>query len=75
MSPETKENVKRWLISAATSFLSGFVLFLAADGMIDSITLESFKDGSFVGLMFLAVRSGFKALIEGAAVLIATYRR
>ena len=56
------ENTKRYLISSLTTFLTGFALVLLSQW--DSITLASFTDGSLMGLVFVAVRAGVKALIE-----------
>ena len=56
------ETTRRWLISTGVTFATGFCLVLVAE--IDNITLESFRDGSIVGIAFTAVRSGIKASIE-----------
>lgn len=55
-------NLKRYLISSAVTFLSGFALVLLSQW--DSITLASFGDGSIMGVLFVALRAGVKALIE-----------
>jgi len=54
--------LKRYLVSSAVTFFSAMGLVLLAN--IDSITLESFKDGSLVGLGFMAVRAGVKGILE-----------
>ena len=56
-------NIKRWLISALISFATGFALVMVSN--IDTLTLDSFKNGSWVGFLFVAMRAGFKALAEG----------
>lgn len=53
---------KRHLRSAGVTFLSGVLVILLANW--DSITLESFMDGGALGVLFLAVRGGVKALAE-----------
>ena len=56
------EKAKRYLISAGLSFLAAFaIVFLT---QIESITLDSFKDGAFVGVIFMCVRAGVKAVFE-----------
>lgn len=57
-----KKNWKRYLFSSVISFLAGFLMFILAN--IDTITLESFKDGSVLGLLFVGVRVGIKAVLE-----------
>ncbi len=57
-----KKNWKRYLWSSLITFIAGFLLVFVPQ--MESITLESFKDGSFNGLVFLAVRAGLKALLE-----------
>lgn len=58
-----KDNIKRWLVSSVITFSAGAGVVLIANW--DQITLEAFKDGSIVGLVFLAVRAGIKGIIEG----------
>lgn len=53
---------KRWFLSTLVTFFAGFAITLLAN--IDSLTLESLKDGSVVGLFFVAVRSGVKMALE-----------
>lgn len=57
------ETLKRHLLSAITTFLTGFALAVIPD--IDKITLSSFQDGVFVGIVFAGARAGFKVLLEG----------
>lgn len=57
-----KENIKRYLISSGVTFITAFCVVLLAN--IDSLTLESFKDGAFIGIMFTALRAGVKGLLE-----------
>jgi hypothetical protein len=57
-----KKLVVRYIFSSLVTFLAGFAIVLY-DG-IDNVTMESFKDGSVVGLLFVAVRAGFKAVLE-----------
>jgi hypothetical protein len=56
------DKAKRYLISAGLSFVTGFALVMVTE--IDNVTLESFRDGTLVAVVFAAVRSGLKALLE-----------
>ena len=58
----TKTTLKRYAVSSALTFLTCFSLVILVD--IDNITMDSFKDGSFAGLLFVAVRAGIKGLLE-----------
>ena len=53
---------KRYLISSLITFFTGVCLYLLS--VWDTITLETLKDGSLLGLAFLAFRAGLKGLIE-----------
>jgi len=53
---------KRYLVSSLVTFLTAFLTVILAQ--IDGITLESFKDGAIVGVVFTAIRAGIKALLE-----------
>lgn len=59
---ELKKNWKRYVISSAITFLTGFLLAFYPE--IDNITLGSFKDGSFLGIIFVALRAGVKMAAE-----------
>ncbi len=63
MKKYTKENIKRWIISTIITFLAGLGIYLMAN--IDSITLETLKDGSLWAFIFAGIRAGIKAVIEG----------
>jgi len=56
------KTVKRYIISSVVSFLSGFGIVLLNN--IDSIDLETIRSGAVVGILFLAVRGGIKAILE-----------
>lgn len=56
-------NWKRYFWSTMVTFLTGFGLVLVSN--IDSLSLESFKDGSYVGVIFACARAGIKAVVEG----------
>ena len=58
----TKQTFKRWAICTAVTFLGGFLVVFHAQ--IDTITMDSFKDGSLVGLVFVATRQGLKLAME-----------
>jgi len=57
-----KKNWKRYLISSGLTFLVGLIAVLLANW--GDITLDAFKDGSIIGVIFLALRGGFKLLLE-----------
>ena len=57
-----KETYKRYLVSSLVTFLTGFALAVIPD--IDKISLDSFQDGVFVGIVFAGARAGMKALLE-----------
>lgn len=57
-----KQVTKRYIQSTVVTFLTGFCTVLIADW--DKLNLQSFVDGSYVGLLFSAVRAGVKSLIE-----------
>ncbi len=57
-----QKTLKRYIVSSLLTFLAGFLAIILVN--IDSITLDSFKDGTLVGIIFLAVRTGLKGLIE-----------
>jgi len=57
-----KDHWKRYVISSVLSFLSGFAIAVIPD--IGNLGIESLRDGSLVGLLFLGVRAGVKGLLE-----------
>lgn len=59
---QNQNNKLRWLISTLVTFTAAFLLVVYTN--IDGITVESFRDGTLVSLLFVAARSGVKALIE-----------
>lgn len=62
MTIKAKQELKRQFISALVSFIAGFAIVIHTE--IDHITLASFRDGSIVGTIFLAVRAGIKVMLE-----------
>ena len=56
------ETTKRYLISSLVTFLGGFLTVILAQ--IDAITIDSFYNGALIGILFAAVRTGVKSLIE-----------
>jgi O-antigen/teichoic acid export membrane protein len=56
------KTLKRYLLSSLVTFLAGFLSIVLVN--IDNITLDSFRDGTLVGILFIAVRTGIKGLIE-----------
>lgn len=57
-----KETIKRHIVSALLTFTAAFSIFMLAE--IDTITIESFTDGSIMALLFVGVRAGIKAILE-----------
>lgn len=53
---------KKWLMSSLVTFVTGFGMVLLSE--IDNLTLASFSDGTYVGVLFLAIRTGVKAVLE-----------
>ena len=53
---------KRYLISSAVTFFAGFAGIILLN--LDAITLESFNNGIFVGILLAALRGGIKAVVE-----------
>ena len=56
------ETMKRYIVSSVVTFLTGFVFVMYSQ--VDSITIESFKDGSLFGVVFVATRFGIKGVME-----------
>ncbi len=56
--------------SALITFFVSFAIVLVAQ--IDTFTPESFIDGTVVGVIFVAVRAGVKALLE---LFLATFTK
>ncbi len=54
--------MKRHIISASVTFLTGFAVVLLAN--IDTLTLENIEQGAWVGVAFAALRAGVKATLE-----------
>lgn len=57
------KNWKYHLRSSLTTFFAGFVVEMAFH--LETLTYEAFMDGAWKGIIFLAVRSGFKMLLVG----------
>lgn len=57
-----KSNWERYLWSSAVTFLAGVLTVLLSNW--DQLTLQAFKDGSFLGAFFVAIRAGVKAMFE-----------
>ena len=58
----SKETMKRYAISSVVTFLTGFGMVFLAE--IDSITMDTFKEGGLMGIVFMAGRAGIKAVLE-----------
>ncbi len=57
-----KKTTKKYIVSSIITFITGFCLVLVAN--IDSLSLTSLGDGALTGLLFVAIRAGFKAVAE-----------
>ena len=57
-----KKNWKRYLFSSLITFLTGFLMVFVSE--IDALSLDSFKDGSLLGLFFVGIRTGVKMAME-----------
>ena len=55
---------KRYLWSSLMTFLAGFLMAVVPE--LESLELESLRDGSLVGLVFVGVRTGLKLVLEVA---------
>ena len=55
-------NIKRYSISILVTFVAGFVISVIPE--LDSFTLESFKDGTVIGVIFAGARTGIKFVFE-----------
>lgn len=53
---------KKEFKSFVITFLVGFLMVIYAE--LDNFTLESFKDGAYVGIVIGAIRAGVKSVIE-----------
>jgi dolichyl-phosphate-mannose--protein O-mannosyl transferase len=69
MTQEKKENIKRWLVSSLLTFLAAFAATFATE--LKSISLDGLETSVIVGVVFTAVRAGFKALVEFLPLLFA----
>jgi riboflavin transporter FmnP len=56
------ENIKRYLFSSLTTFISGFALAILP--FLDGLTLDQVKTGALAGILFAGIRAGVKAVIE-----------
>ena len=53
-----KKEIKSFVIT----FFVGFLMVIYTE--LDTFTLDSFKDGAYVGVIFGAIRAGIKGVIE-----------
>jgi hypothetical protein len=56
------ETTRRYLISTAITFASGFLVIVAP--AIQSLTVDSVQDGVLMGLFIAGARAGVKAVAE-----------
>ena len=57
-----KFKLKAELKSFAITFFVGFAMVIY--DQLDTLTLEAFKNGALLGLIFGAVRAGIKGMVE-----------
>lgn len=62
LNEATKAKIIRYTISSLITFSTGVVMTLI--GQWDQISLESIRDGSILGVLFLAARAGVKMVFE-----------
>ena len=62
MTKKQKVTLKRYAVSSAVTFSTGFGLVLLSN--IDNITMESFGNGAIWGFLFTAFRAGIKLVLE-----------
>jgi len=58
MNPRLKEHI----FSAVLTFLTGFLLMASQE--VTSLTMESLKDGTLVGVLLVSLRTGLKLATE-----------
>lgn len=63
-----KAKYKEYLISIVLTFLAGFSTELLFS--VDFITLTTIQDGTVWGLLFTAVRTGLKVVLEGIVLFL-----
>jgi len=63
-----RQNWKKYTWSIVGLFLSGFILALLATWQ--DITLQSFKSGAVIGILFVAVRAGVEMIFKFLIVVI-----
>lgn len=68
MKDTTKKEIKRWLISSGVTFLAAFCATMATE--LRDLTVGSVGLSAFVGVVGVAVRAGFKALVEFLPLLL-----
>ncbi len=65
MNKKEKEIVKKYVISSLITFVTAFAVTVLPT--IDTLTLETVKQGALVGAIFSGLRAGFKAIFEHLA--------
>ena len=58
----TKTAIKRYVVSSLVTFVTAVCIVLLAE--VDGLSLSSLKDGTIVGIGFVAIRAGIKAVLE-----------
>ena len=53
---------KRYAMSSLITFVSGFAMSMLAQ--YDKVTLETVQNGALLGIVFTALRAGFKLVLE-----------
>lgn len=60
--------MKRYLISSLVTFFAAFAMYFVT--VIDDVTIESFTNGALMGLFFVGMRAGVKAVLEASVALL-----
>lgn len=57
------ETVKRYCVSTLVTFFAGMAIVIVPS-LNEGLTIDSFKDGTLVGLVFSGARFGVKMVLE-----------
>lgn len=56
------ESVKEYIVSTALTFLTAFLMILSTK--IDTLSFESLKDGTIIGILASSLRLGLKMFVQ-----------
>lgn len=63
------ESVKEYIVSTALTFLTAFLMILSTK--IDTLSFESLKDGTIIGILASSLRLGLKMFVQMTVSTIA----